>query len=60
MPQRKYDSTVARIAGNIATTIPVDDWRANPKAWALELVEFAREIVQATKDTEPKDSTSDG
>lgn len=55
--KRKYDATVARIAGNILsgmTPTGMRDqwvWTTDPVPWAVRL---AREIVAETKRTEPE------
>ena len=55
MEKRRYDSSVARIAGNIASGLaqrhPLHD--AQFKDWARQCVTFAREIVAETIRTEP-------
>lgn len=56
---RKYDSTVARIAGNIMSGCP-DIWDedeyppAIPRRYVTVAVALARLIVEETKATEPK------
>lgn len=61
--KKKYDSTVARIAGNIAAGIaplhgktfvaPVERWAVVNKSIAAECVELARLIVAEVERTEP-------
>ena len=55
MEKRRYDSSIARIAGNIASGLaqrhPLHD--AQFKDWARQCVAFAREIVAETIRTEP-------
>lgn len=63
--KRKYDSTVARIAGNIASGIagrlldPVLFINLDEETVARECVSLARAIVAETERTEPSASTKD-
>lgn len=54
MGTRGYDSTVARIAGNIASGLVArGTYDGDPGRLAERAVEFARLIVDETKRTEP-------
>lgn len=57
---RDYDSTVARMAGNIAAGCHEGhDWSDGDDAYlrlAIHCVKIARAIVAETKRTEPKES----
>lgn len=55
--KRDYDSTVARIAGNIVGhLIHKEAWQANDLAAATVAVALARAIVAEVKRTEPADA----
>lgn len=55
--KRKYDSTVARVAGNILAGMfnhPEFNPYSSPQFMALKAVEFARAVVAEVERTEPK------
>lgn len=56
--KRDYDSTVARIAGNVASgCLKGHDWSDGDDAYlrlAIHCVKIARAIVEETKRTEPR------
>lgn len=55
MPKPDYDTTVARMAGNIAGTLAVDPiLRGNTADIASVSVAIARAIVAEVKRTEPQ------
>lgn len=56
--QRDYDSTVARIAGNIASGMAEKAWNASVHSGVLAewCVEIARAIVAETQATEPTEA----
>ena len=55
MRQRDYDSTVARMAGNIAAGFVAKDWRACDETIARLSVRIARAIIDEVRRTEPKE-----
>lgn len=51
---RDYDSTVARIAGNILSGFPFDEYTPqDQERFVVEAVQMARAIVAETKRTQP-------
>jgi hypothetical protein len=58
MPTKKYDSTVARIAGNVAgQAMKGHDWSDGDDAYvrlAIQCVKIARAIVAEVERTEPE------
>ena len=54
MKQRDYDSTVARMAGNIAAGFVAKDWHAYEPIARLS-VEIARAVINEVRRTEPKE-----
>jgi hypothetical protein len=51
---RKYDSTVARIAGNLLSGFPFDEYNSDDTIrLAREAVALARAIVAETERTQP-------
>jgi hypothetical protein len=52
MAKPKYDSTVARIAGNIAAGLVADSTR-DPRQIAVTSVRIARAIIERVIETEP-------
>jgi hypothetical protein len=55
MAERKYDSTVARIAGNLLSGAAADWLPDNTRGWTVrQAVATARAIVAETKRTEPE------
>lgn len=57
MATKKYDSTVARIAGNLLSGVMAANaytWHAVPPEAVLAAVEAARAIVEEVKRTEPQ------
>ena len=58
MSQRKYDSTVARIAGNVASGLSRNPYyENNTQDLAEDAVQIAKLIVAETIRTEPKEDT---
>lgn len=58
MEKRKYDSTVARIAGNLLSGVMATNeatWDAIPCEAVTAAVAAARAIVAETKRTEPEE-----
>lgn len=51
--QRNYDSTVARIAGNILSGTPLGDFIHQPEYYVGQAVMIARMIVAEVASTEP-------
>lgn len=51
--KRKYDSSVARIAGNIASGMVANGKEFDPVVLAMHAVEAARAIVAEVERTEP-------
>lgn len=57
--KRKYDSTVARIAGNLLSGFPFDEVSADDTIRMIrEAVAMARGIVAETERTEPPSASS--
>lgn len=51
--KRDYDSTVARIAGNILSGLVSDTWHEDDERLIIRAVKAARGIIEETKRTEP-------
>jgi hypothetical protein len=52
MTKRNYDSTIARMAGNILAGVAIPEKEGDKWALAMEAVELARQILVAIQDTE--------
>lgn len=54
MAERKYDSTVARIAGNLLSSLVIPSTTSKREELARDAVAMARAIVAETKRTDPE------